>query len=310
MVEGSSAVQPTAVMTAGLLAVLGVMLRRSYEAFDVVVEAVENSTVQFVTAVGEESTKAVPVVFGMVLTLLLVVLKYIVQKYWTTRKERMMECGETPEGNMALAGSSQGTPPSFVQTQAEGYPYVPWVSKDLIARAVRNLDDAMKLAEDAVSRKRDSLLSFNFEVASQTQQRKYVVRLSKTCMLPLGLSESGTPVRDQISCGCPGYTVTLKKQNEDHVCKHCGAVLLACLKANRRVPLALADVPLPRARSPVRKATVQLDMRKALPQAAFAGMMADRRVTEPGAGCIGYGEHQRRREQLGKLKALEDVQSC
>ena len=156
-----------------------------------------------------------------------------------------------------------------------------------------------------MSRKRDSLLSFNFEVASQTQQRKYVVRLSKTCMLPLRESESNTPVRDQISCGCPGYTVTLKKQNEDHVCKHCGAVLLALLKANRRVPLALADVPLPRARSPVRKAAV-----KALPQATFAGMMVDRRVTEPGAGCIGYGEHRRRRDQLGKLKALEDVQSC
>ena len=140
----------------------------------------------------------------------------------------------------------------------------------MIARVVRNLYDAQRLAVDGVTHKQDSLLSFNFEVASQTQQKKYVVLLSKTCMLPLNESESSTPVRDQVSCGCPGYSVTLKRQQEDFVCKHCGAVLLACLRASRRVPLALADVPLPRARFPMRKVAVQLDMNRAFPGAALS----------------------------------------
>ena len=116
MVSSVNQAQPAAIFLAGWIAVLGVMIWRSYEAFDVVVEAAENSTVQFVTAVGEESTKAVPVVFGIVLTVLLVVLTYVVQKFCITRKEKMKEYGESPEGNMPL---------SSTEVPAHGYPYMP-----------------------------------------------------------------------------------------------------------------------------------------------------------------------------------------
>ena len=100
----------------------------------------------------------------------------------------MKEYGESPEGNMPL---------SSTEVPAHGYPYLPWLSKNLIARVVRNLDDAQRLAMDGVTRKPDTLLSFEFAVASQNQRKKYVVRLSETCMPPLSKSESGTP-RNQV----------------------------------------------------------------------------------------------------------------
>ena len=52
---------------------------RSYEAFDHVVTAAENGTVGFVEAVGQESTKAVPVLMGIALTLLLLLVHGTVQ---------------------------------------------------------------------------------------------------------------------------------------------------------------------------------------------------------------------------------------
>ena len=64
------------------------------------------------------------------------------------------------------------------------------------------------------------------------------------------LAEEGTPIRSLISCGCPGYAVALAKKGSDELCKHCGAVLLCCLKADRRASLVDTLAKLPRPRSP------------------------------------------------------------
>ena len=88
VVDAVDVFQPTTVLAVGFVTVIGFMSRRSYEASDTVVGAVEASTVEFVEAVGHESTKVVPVLVGILITLLLVLLRMTVQKCWTTRKER------------------------------------------------------------------------------------------------------------------------------------------------------------------------------------------------------------------------------
>ena len=119
---------------------------------------------------------------------------------------------------------------------------MPWLSQDVIALAVRNLHDAAILAGGSVTPKPDTLMSFNFEVSSQTVGgKRYLVRLQKSCV-----SSLTTTLRSLISCGCPGYTISLAKSGADEVCKHCGAVLLCCLKTHRRPsPLSL-PIPQPR----------------------------------------------------------------
>ena len=96
----------------------------------------------------------------------------------------------------------------------------------------------------------DTLVSFNFEVSSQTQFKRYIVQFDKGCILPQDLSIGNRQVRGMISCGCPGHAVTLARKNTDEVCKHCGAVLVCCLKAVRRASIALTENALPRPRSP------------------------------------------------------------
>ena len=49
-------------------------IRRTYEAADSVIGAVENVTVQFVHEVGEESIKVVPLLIGVFITLVLLLL--------------------------------------------------------------------------------------------------------------------------------------------------------------------------------------------------------------------------------------------
>ena len=112
------------------------MARRGYQAVDIVVEAVENQTADFVAVVGEaaadvaqavgtesirvveavgsQTVKAVPIVSAVLLTLLLLALRNIVARLWYSRKETMKLQGETPEGNLAQyhAPREQG-PASF-----------------------------------------------------------------------------------------------------------------------------------------------------------------------------------------------------
>jgi len=151
----------------------------------------------------------------------------MVQKYWITRKETMKKFGETPEGNVLTYGRTS--------SGSDLFPFLPWLTRDLVARTTRNIPDAMTLATNgSVRRKDDTLMSFNFEIKSQQPEagrKKYVVRLLKEAIL----APSATmPTRSLISCGCPGYQLVLAKSGEDDVCKHCGAVLLCCLSAYRR----------------------------------------------------------------------------
>ena len=94
----------------GFAATIIMACKRSYEAFDVVVTAVENSTVEFVGVIEEESKKAVPIIIGAIVTLILLLLKIIVQKYSTTTKEIMKMCGESPEGNAMATEYAVGSP--------------------------------------------------------------------------------------------------------------------------------------------------------------------------------------------------------
>ena len=80
MVETANIVQPTTALVAGAVAMTGIMLRRSYETFDIVLTAVENSTVGIVEAVTQETTRALPVFMGVAVTLLLLFLRVMVQK--------------------------------------------------------------------------------------------------------------------------------------------------------------------------------------------------------------------------------------
>ena len=96
-----------------------------------------------------------------------------------------------------------------------------------------NLKDASHLATqpESVTRVADSMLSCNFQVKSQSgRAQPYLVRLAKKSMVALE-----TSVRDMVSCGCPGYTLALA--GSDRVCKHCGAILLLCLRAHRAAPV-------------------------------------------------------------------------
>ena len=58
-------------LVASSVSVLFAILR-TYDAVDIVIEAVESSTVHFVSAVGDESVKAIPMFMGMFIILLLI----------------------------------------------------------------------------------------------------------------------------------------------------------------------------------------------------------------------------------------------
>jgi len=319
MVASADILQPATAAVVGAVAVAGIIFQRSYETFDIVLAAVENSTVEIVEAVTHETTKAIPIFMGIVVTLILLFLRVLVQKYWTSRKETMKKCGESPEGNAALGDAD--TARSYGEDHP--YPFLPWLNRDVIARATRNLPDAMVLAIRSVRRKRDTLMSFNFEVDSQNVGgKKYVVRIAKGACLP---SSATKPLRDLVSCGCPGHAVVLANSGEDDVCKHCGAVLLCCVTCHRpptSVSLALSPVtdvpplqvanrtpfgpiqgpehfvryisstrtladqvsrePAPRARSPVRRRAIAALSQKYDPRVRPVLALEDAQPSEPG----------------------------
>ncbi len=260
MVQSVEIFTPATAIGLGAVLMGGLVGHRSYETFDVVLTAVENTTVGVMQAVAEETTKVIPIFIGIAVTLVLVLLRVLVNKCWTTPKERMKKYGESPEGN-ALEGvwSHKGfihDLPSGQNTEGM-FPSIPWLSSDRISRATRNLKDAITLTQGSVRRAADTLMSHNFEVLSQQSGgKRYVVRLAKEICLA---TSSVLPLRSLVSCGCPGHTVALARTGEDDLCKHCGAVLLSCLMFHRHAstgrsqpsehgpgPAASAIVPRPR----------------------------------------------------------------
>jgi len=245
MVDSSPvAPHPATALTLAGVALGGLMCRRSYEAFDTVVEAVESSTVGVVEAIGEQTTKVVPVVIGIAITLMLVFTNVMVQKYWVSRKDKMKKYGESPEGNAESLKDAES------KMVAAARPYLYWLTHDMISLHVRNLADARSLvSEDCVRRHADSLVFFNFQVESQTTgSKRYTVRLKKEAVNSDFKFED---LRTVISCGCPGNSVTLAQTGD--ICKHAGSVLLSCFYAHSKVgtPGApLRHTVAPRARSP------------------------------------------------------------
>ena len=207
---------------------LGIILQRGYQTVDIVLQAAENQTVEVIKAVGETSIGIMPVIAGAIVTMILLGLRLVVRRFWPSAKEELCLAGKNPEGNVEAASGSSGAYPS----QSDKFPSLPWVTRDLLARAVANLTDASKIAEkpEMATRIRDSPCHLIWKVESQSGARPYYVRLAKTALSRFTVQPM---VRDLISCGCPGHTLALKDAEDDRICKHCGAVLLLCVKANR-----------------------------------------------------------------------------
>ena len=71
---GAAATAPTTALMVGFTAIVGLTFRRSYQAIDLVVGAVETTTVEFVEAVGHEGVKVVPVFIAAAVTMVLLLL--------------------------------------------------------------------------------------------------------------------------------------------------------------------------------------------------------------------------------------------
>ena len=93
-----------------MVAALIMTIRRTYEAADSVIGAVENVTVQFVHEMGEESIKVVPLLIGVFITAILLLLRAVANKLWWSRKEMMKADGESPEGNATKALADEAAP--------------------------------------------------------------------------------------------------------------------------------------------------------------------------------------------------------
>jgi len=94
--------------------------------------------VEIVEAVTQETTKALPIFMGLFVTMLILFVRTIVQLYWTTPKEQMKKYGESPEGN-ALQRPQEELVTGY-------FPFLPKLSRDLVARVTRNLEEAESLA--------------------------------------------------------------------------------------------------------------------------------------------------------------------
>jgi hypothetical protein len=186
--------------------------------------------VDFIEAVGNEADRVVPLVgqllLGVLLTMTLVFLHLFVSKFWKqSKKEAMKECGETPEGNV-----------SEVAMTSAGLPSMPWISQDLLVFKGANYADAEKICETWINTEGKSLIhriadtadSYVFRVGSQTAKKIYTVRLSKDCMF----RQLVGPIRDVVSCTCPGHSIALGREGLDKICKHSLAILMMCRFAN------------------------------------------------------------------------------
>ena len=164
---------PTVVITgATAIGVTSTMwlVGRGFQTVDVIAGAVETNVKMVIDRVGEESSKIVPVIIAMVITLLLIVVHQLVQKFWwMSPKQWMFKSGANPEGNMASLQDGRSLP------------RIKWLSRALISRVVANHTDAVALASDSnrnyVKRIKDSSHCFNFEMTGQTTKKTYVVRL-------------------------------------------------------------------------------------------------------------------------------------
>ena len=87
--------------SAALALTVGVfVVKRSYEATEVIVAAAEHGAVRVIEAVSDASTTSIPIIFGAMIILLMLGLKVLTDRYWKPHKETRKDYGETPEGNV------------------------------------------------------------------------------------------------------------------------------------------------------------------------------------------------------------------
>ena len=75
MVQSAEIFTPATAIGLGAVLMGGLVGHRSYETFDVVLTAVENTTVGVMQAVAEETTRVIPIFIGIAVTLVLVLLR-------------------------------------------------------------------------------------------------------------------------------------------------------------------------------------------------------------------------------------------
>ena len=80
MVQSVEVFSPVTAIGMSAVMVGGLIGHRSYATFDVVLTAVENTTVGVMQAVAEETTKVIPIFVGIAVTLVLVLLRVLVNK--------------------------------------------------------------------------------------------------------------------------------------------------------------------------------------------------------------------------------------
>ena len=177
--------------------------------------------------------------------MILLCLHVAVRRWWKSPKTELSDSGENPEGNVGV-----GTRQALLDDPRRGkmkdqqgpllmFPPLTWCTSDMLARAVANFPDACKIADQSnmISNAEHSRMHIRWTVESQSGGRPYTVRLSKDA-----LEQTAVPpkkIRELISCGCPGHTLSLSDAAEDRICKHCGAVMILCVRMNR-----LRSVPL------------------------------------------------------------------
>ena len=86
-----------------------------------VVEVVSDSTESIVEAVGEHEVQVVPVFYGIVITLVLLLIQFFIGRLWRDKKTSLMLAGQNPEAN--------------VETEKEWSTYLPnicWLTRDVL----------------------------------------------------------------------------------------------------------------------------------------------------------------------------------
>jgi len=231
------------------LTFLTMVYRRSYLAFDRILMFVEGSyesllgtgvsvlSSLFVT-VGQASSDLVAVVGLVVVALVIVDAWTRVKRYWTSRRNALMQTGESPEGN--ASGSVPLPQDSGAQAPLLGANGYRWLKRARVERSAANLKDAVLISEsDRSNLTFEEITEHNyvFSVLAQSSDptvgsKYYLVKLKKVYE---ETNDDPVDIRDAITCGCIGYRQSLAA-TPDRLCKHAAAVLFWILiqRDNRR----------------------------------------------------------------------------
>ena len=268
MVESVNVVQTTAVPF-GLLAVACMFVQRSYQSFDNVlsaaddysvrvISALEEASVDIVDAIGYQSSRAIPVLFGMLIAFVLCGVSLVLRYWWQRSRALELQQAESMSRTRVPGLPRRTFVAQGPTLTVEGFPCFAWATEDRIAMHVKNFEDAFGIASEPGNVKmlqETDKPYYYFEVSSQYEPRKqYKVSVSKDIEF-LKEDDCRPSMRSLIHCGCYGYREVGKT---DSLCKHCGAVLFRCrlvrppalpaldnghVDKQSTAPLALTDIP-------------------------------------------------------------------